>query len=89
MLKLLWHSPETKQDAVPDNSVSVNNENSPSEVDEEMLWLKIEATMKARESYAIEALENLGIVAEGDDDESEEGQLWNVVEGKTHLAEVV
>ena len=74
---------------MPDNSVSVNNENSPSEVDEEMLWLKIEATMKARESYAIEALENLGIVAEGDDYESEEGQLWNVVEGKTHLAEVV
>lgn len=75
---------------MPDNSVSVNNENSPSEVDEEILWLKIEATMKARESYAIEALENLGIVAEGDDDdESEEGQLWTVVEGKTHLAEVV
>lgn len=74
---------------MPDNSASVNNENSPSEVDEEMLWLKIEVTMKARESCAIEALENLGIVAEGDDDESEEGQLWNVVEGKTHLAEVV
>lgn len=74
-----------------DNSASVNNQNFPSEVDEEMLWLKIEATMKARESYAIEALENLGIVAEGDDDddESEEGQLWTVVEGKTHLAEVV
>lgn len=89
MLKLLWHSPETERDAVPDNSASVNNQNFPSEVDEEMLWLKIEATMKARESYAIEALENLGIVAEGDDDESEEGQLWNVVEGKTHLAEVV
>ena len=68
----------------------MNNKNSPIEVDEEILWLKIEATMKARESYAIEALENLGIVAEGDDDdESEEGQLWTVVEGKTHLAEVV
>ena len=75
---------------MPDNSASVNNQNFPSEVDEEMLWLKIEATMKARESYVIEALENLGIVAEGDDDdESEEAQLWNVVEGKTHLAEVV
>lgn len=74
---------------MPDNSASVNKQDFPSEVDEEMLWLKIEATMKARESYAIEALENLGIVAEGDDDESEEGQLWKVVEGKTHLAEVV
>ena len=74
---------------MPDNSASVNKQDFPSEVDEEMLWLKIEATMKARESYAIEALENLGIVAEGDDDESEEGQLWNVLEGKTHLAEVV
>lgn len=75
---------------MPDNSTSVNNQNFPSEEDEEMLWLKIEATMKARESYAIEALENLGIVAEGvDDEQSEEGQLWTVVEGTTHLAEVV
>ena len=46
--------------------------------------------MKARESYAIETLENLGVVAEGDDDEdSEEGQLWKVIEGKARLAEVV
>ena len=75
---------------MPDNSASVNNQIFPCEEDEEMLWLKIEATMKARESYAIEALENLGIVAEGvDDEQSEEGELWTVVEGKTHLAEVV
>ena len=66
------------------------NQDFAGEVDEEMLWLQIEATMKTRESYAIEALENLGVVAEGDDDDdSEEGQLWKVVEGKAHLAEVV
>ena len=46
--------------------------------------------MKAREPYAVETLENLGVVAEGDNDEdSEEGQLWRVVEGKAQLAEVV
>lgn len=46
--------------------------------------------MKAREAYAVEALENLGVVAEGDDDEdSEEGELWKVVEGKAQLAEIV
>lgn len=58
--------------------------------DEEVLWQKIEATMKARQSYAVETLENLGVVAEGDEDEdSEEGQLWKIVEGKAKLAEVV
>ena len=58
--------------------------------DEEVLWLQIEATMRKRESYVIETLENLGVVAEGDDDEdSEESQLWKVVEGKAQLAEVV
>lgn len=55
-----------------------------------MLWQKIEATMKARQSYAVETLENLGVVAEDDeDDDSEEGQLWKIVEGKAKLAEVV
>lgn len=55
-----------------------------------MLWQKIEVTMKARQSYAVETLENLGVVAEGDeDDDSEEGQLWKIVEGKAKLAEVV
>lgn len=58
--------------------------------DEEVLWQKIEVTMKARQSYAVETLENLGVVAEGDeDDDSEEGQLWKIVEGKAKLAEVV
>lgn len=46
--------------------------------------------MKKRQSYAIETLENLGVVAEGDDDDDgEESQLWKVVEGKAQLTEVV
>lgn len=46
--------------------------------------------MKKRQSHAIETLENLGVVAEGDeDDDSEESQLWKVVEGKAQLTEVV
>ena len=58
--------------------------------DEEALWLMVESTMKATEQHAIENLENLGVVAEGDDDEdSEEGQLWKVVEGKAKLANLI
>ena len=83
------HLPETKQDFAEDYSQRANNDLVGDE-DEETLWLKIEATMKAREAYAVEALENLGVVAEGDDDEdSEEGELWKVVEGKAQLAEIV
>lgn len=83
------HIPETKQDSTEDNSERINRDLIGVE-DEEILWLQMEATMKARESYAIETLENLGVVAEGDDDEdSEESQLWKVVEGKAQLAEVV
>ena len=83
------HLPERKQDFSKDSSQRANND-SVGDEDEETLWLKIEATMKAREAYAVEALENLGVVAEGDDDEdSEEGELWKVVEGKAQLAEIV
>lgn len=87
--KTLWHVPETKQDFTSSNSGNLNKDLIVVD-DEEVLWLQMEATMKARQSYAIETLENLGVVAEGDDDEdSEEGQLWKVVEGKAKLAEVV
>lgn len=85
------HIPETKQDSAKvNNYFRRGNQDLVGDEDEERLWLKIETIMKARESYAVETLENLGVVAEGDDDEdSEEGQLWKVVEGKSHLGEVV
>ena len=80
-------APETREDLAEDNPETVNRDLN-GIADEEVLWLQIEATMRERESYAVETLENLGIVAEGDDDEDgEESQLWKVVEGK--LAEVV
>ena len=83
------HIPETNQDSPEDDSGSVDRDFNGAE-DEEILWLQIEATMKKRQSHAIETLENLGVVAEGDDDEdSEESQLWKVVEGKAQLTEVV
>lgn len=83
------HIPETNQDLPKEDPGIVNRDLNGAE-DEEILWLQIEATMKKRQSYAIETLENLGVVAEGDDDEdSEESQLWKVVEGKTQLTEVV
>lgn len=84
-----WHIPETNQDSSKEDPGSVNRDLNGAE-DEEILWLQIETTMKKRQSYAIETLENLGVVAEGDDDDdSEEGQLWKVVEGKAQLTEVV
>lgn len=87
--KTLWHVPETRQEITSSNSGSLSKDLIGVE-DEEVLWQKIEATMKARQSYAVETLENLGVVAEGDeDDDSEEGQLWKIVEGKAKLAEVV
>lgn len=87
--KTLWHVPETRQEITSSNSESLSKDLNGVE-DEEVLWQKIEATMKARQSYAVETLENLGVVAEGDeDDDSEEGQLWKIVEGKAKLAEVV
>lgn len=87
--KTLWHVPETRQEITSSNSGSLSKDLNGVE-DEEVLWQKIEATMKARQSYAVETLENLGVVAEGDeDDNSEEGQLWKIVEGKAKLAEVV
>lgn len=87
--KTLWHVPETRQEITSSNSGSLSKDLIGVE-DEEVLWQKIEATMKARQSYAVETLENLGVVAEGDeDDDSEEGQLWKIVEGKANLAEVV
>lgn len=87
--KTLWHVPETRQEITSSNSGSLSKDLNGVE-DEEVLWQKIEATMKARQSYAVETLENLGVVAEGDEDEdSEEGQLWKIVEGKAKLAEVV
>lgn len=87
--KTLWHVPETRQEITSSNSGSLSKDLNGVE-DEEVLWQKIEATMKARQSYAVETLENLGVVAEGDeDDDSEEGQLWKIVEGKAKLAEVV
>lgn len=87
--KTLWHVPETRQEITSSNSGSLSKDLNGVE-DEEVLWQKIEATMKARQSYAVETLENLGVVAEGDeDDDSEEGQLWKIVEGKANLAEVV
>ncbi|XP_078373648.1 uncharacterized protein LOC144657216 isoform X2 [Oculina patagonica] len=83
------HIPETKQGLAEHNPESVNIDLNGVE-DEELLWLHIEATMRKRQSHAVETLENLGVVAEGDDDEeSEEGQLWKVVEGKAQLAEIV
>lgn len=83
------HIPETNQDSSKQDPGSVNRDLNGAE-DEEILWLQIEATMKKRQSYAIETLENLGVVAEcDDDDDSEEGQLWKVVEGKAQLTEVV
>lgn len=46
--------------------------------------------MKVRQFYVVEIFENLGVVVEGDeDDDSEEGQLWKIVEGKVKLVEVV
>ena len=46
--------------------------------------------MKAREAQVVEALENSGIVAEGDDDgQSDEAYLWKVVEGKIEIADAV
>lgn len=87
--KTLWHVPETRQEITSSNSGSLSKDLNGVE-DEEVLWQKIEATMKARQSYAVETLENMGVVAEGDeDDDSEEGQLWKIVEGKAKLAEVV
>lgn len=87
--KTLWHVPETRQEITSSNSGSLSKDLNGVE-DEEVLWQKIEVTMKARQSYAVETLENLGVVAEGDeDDDSEEGQLWKIVEGKAKLAEVV
>ena len=79
---------------IPEYSAKDHSENVTHDLtgdeDEEALWSEVESTMKARESYAIETLENLGVVAEGDDDEdSEEGQLWKMIEGKAQLAEVV
>ena len=83
------HIPETKQDSAKEDPGIVNRDLNGAE-EEEVLWLQIEATMKKRQSYAIETLENLGVVAEGDDDDdSEESQLWKVVEGKTQLTKVV
>lgn len=83
------HIPETNQDLPKEDPGIVNGDLNGAE-DEEILWLQIEATMKKRQSYAIETLENLGVVAEGDDDDdSEESQLWKVVEGKAQLTEVV
>ena len=83
------HIPETNKDSPREDPGIVNRDLNVAE-DEEILWLQIEATMKKRQSYAIETLENLGVVAEGDDDDdSEEGQLWKVVEGKAQLTEVV
>lgn len=83
------HIPETNQDLPKEDPGIVNRDLNGAE-DEEILWLQIEATMKKRQSYAIETLENLGVVAEGDDDDdSEESQLWKVVEGKAQLTEVV
>lgn len=81
--------PETNQDSPKEDPAIVNRDLNGAE-DEEILWLQIEATMKKRQSHAIETLENLGVVAEGDDDDdSEESQLWKVVEGKAQLTEVV
>ena len=58
--------------------------------DERSLWKKAEQTMKAREAQVVEALENSGIVAEGDDDgQSDEAYLWKVVEGKIEIADAV
>ena len=83
------HIPETNQDLPKEDPGIVNRDLNGAE-DEEILWLQIEATMKKRQSYAIETLENLGVVAEGDDDDdTEESQLWKVVEGKAQLTEVV
>ena len=83
------HIPETIQDSPKEDQEIVNRDLNGAE-EEEILWLQIEATMKKRQSYAIETLENMGVVAEGDDDEdSEESQLWKVVEGKARLSEVV
>lgn len=83
------HIPETNQDSPKEDPGIVNRDLNGAE-EEEILWLQIEATMKKRQSYAIETLENLGVVAEGDDDDdSEESQLWKVVEGKAQLTEVV
>lgn len=83
------HIPETNQDSPKEDPGIVNRDLNGAE-EEEILWLQIEATMKKRQSYAIETLENLGVVAEGDDDDdSEESQLWKVVEEKAQLTEVV
>ena len=83
------HISETNQDSPKEDPGIVNRDLNGAE-EEEILWLQIEATMKKRQSYAIETLENLGVVAEGDDDDdSEESQLWKVVEGNAQLTEVV
>lgn len=86
---IVRHLPETSPDLTKGDLEGVSEDLVGNGDEEEALWLKVESTMKAREQYAIETLENLGVVAEGDDDEhSEEGQLWKVVEGKAKLAEV-
>ena len=83
------HISETNQDSPKEDPGIVNRDLNGAE-EEEILWLQIEATMKKRQSYAIETLENLGVVAEGDDDDdSEESQLWKVVEGNAQLTEGV
>ena len=67
-----------------------DNNDDFTEKDEDRLWAQAELTMKTREALAIEALENSGIVAEGDEEEgSEEGQMWKAIEGKIEIAEVV
>ena len=82
-------SPETKQDRVEHSSEGVSGY-CMGDDDDETLWLRVEATMKTRQQQAVETLENLGVVAEGDNDsDGEEGQLWKVIEGKLQLTEVV
>ena len=49
---------------------------------EDKSWKKLDNIMSAQRDEAVENLANIGI-AEGDpDDESDEGQVWQMIEGR-------
>ena len=56
------------------------------------LWTNVENAMLSADNKVRENLERNGVSAHEDldnDEESEEGQLWTVVEGRRHISEVI